>query len=581
MDTLANNFNALGGCYADKGDYDLAIEYHQKTINIRKKIYGEKHSYVSRGIYNVCTCYQDKGDYTSALACFHDALIAAGYTFNEKSIFLNPSLEEYHSELWVILYNKTITFFLIYKHQNQSIKYLQASLSTIRLATDLVSDIRKSYKAESSKHYLANEAAKTYWQAIEIALQTAKTYKSLNEIPQHAEFENIPHTLKGAKNLAFDFTEQAKAALLLSDLKDNEARLSANIPNQLLEKEKQLKIDLNHLDTKITKLQTNNDKKSGEQLDKHQSQHFKLKQQYDTLIEELEKKHPDYHQLKYAVKTASIAEVQQYLTQKGKSVLLSHYLAENQIFIFAITPNDYKIAAIDKPENLNDTIEDLQTAISVGHPDLFVQNATKLFELLLQPVWNLIKNAQNLTIIPHNELYYIPFDVLINQHQMGNVAANDFANLPYLIRNYNISYHYSATLLLHCHKRHRQTDKKTDGFFGLAPVQFNNIGQTPQTQGYVIKNEATKSEKRTLVLKSSRSTAETLRDLNDTETEVKKVYQLFEKKTRKPLPFFTTKPTSKTCKSTLEITNISSFQPTVICKKREKTSFRAYTLHHR
>ncbi|MGB1243693.1 MAG: hypothetical protein ACPG49_14305, partial [Chitinophagales bacterium] len=46
----------------------------------------------------------------------------------------------------------------------------------------------------------------------------------LTQIPQHPEFTNIPYTAEGAKYLAFDFAEQSKAVLLLSNLKDDEAK---------------------------------------------------------------------------------------------------------------------------------------------------------------------------------------------------------------------------------------------------------------------------------------------------------------------------------------------------------------------
>ncbi len=40
---MANSFNNLGSLYNSKWEYEKAIEYHTKALNIRQKVLGNDH----------------------------------------------------------------------------------------------------------------------------------------------------------------------------------------------------------------------------------------------------------------------------------------------------------------------------------------------------------------------------------------------------------------------------------------------------------------------------------------------------------------------------------------------------------
>ncbi len=188
------------------------------------------------------------------------------------------------------------------------------------------------------------------------------------------------------------------------------------------------------------------------------------------------------------------------------------------------------------PPNFSSDITKLQNAIQLGHIEHFVESATQLFDVLLRPIWSSLQLATKLIIIPHGELYYLPFDVLLNQHQITD--SENFEKLPYLIRDFDISYHYSATLLLHSHQRQQQTSTQEDSFFGLAPIQFGEeINQSPK-EGYIVKSSGKQNGCKRRILKSSRNEAAALVDLEETELEVKEVYQLFEQQGKEAIALF-------------------------------------------
>ncbi|MGB1241362.1 MAG: tetratricopeptide repeat protein [Chitinophagales bacterium] len=552
--TVAKTLNTIGACYTDNGTHTLAIPFDQEALTIYQKQFGEKHPEIAKCFNRLGDSYLELENHELSFSYFQKALIALSPSFNQKNTYLNPNLQGYSGGYAFLdaLYGKT-KILLYLSQQNQSLKNLLAALSTIFLATDLVSDIRQGYKTEGAKHTLAEKTAKTYNQAIKIALETAKAYSHLPEIPQHPEFTNIPYTAQGAENLTFRFAEQSKAVLLLSSLKDEEAKFASHIPSELLEKEEELKIDLNYLDKSIATQKAKGDKKDEELLSKFQSQYFKQKQEYDTLIEQFEADYPEYHQLKYSISSASVQDLQNYLRKKDSpttiqqyshstiklykhSAFISYHIAKEKIYIFVITSNDYQITEFQIGNTLSDSIEQLQMAIEVGHTDYFVEAATQLFDLLLRPIWKYVESASHLIIIPHGELYYVPFDVLINQEQITD--ASKFEKLPYLIRSYNISYHYSATMLLHSHKKQQKTGEQIDSFFGLAPIQFQGENTDKKKKGYVVKSGGVQEKSRRRILKSSGNVETALQDLEATEAEVKEIYELFEKQGKEAIALF-------------------------------------------
>ncbi len=559
---VANSLTGMGICYYDSKAYDRAKQYFQKAMSINKKFFGSSHPDLALSFLNIGNCYARKGNYELALSHNQKGLILLAPNFQNKNFYYNPvHFNSTRARELLDIYEEKVNIFLLrYQEQTQNPKDLQAALATIITATEFIAYLRQSHKMEGSKHTLAEKTSDLYDSAIHTSLEVVKMYEQLSEISQYQEFIRLPHTIDGTKTLAFDFSEQCKAALLLSNLKDNEAKASANIPNVLLEREKQLKLEINYLDNNIATEQSKpvlkGAKKNEGVLTNYQSQYFELKQQYHALIKQFETDYPEYYQLKYAVSTASIQDLQSYLSprmnswatdgkKQGKqsnnltikpSIFLSYHIANDKIYIFTITSNDYQITTVEKPSNFSQLVEKLQGDIQLGYVKEFIQSATQLFDVLLQPVWDFLQSVSKLIIIPHGELYYVPFDVLLNQHQITD--TKNFTNLPYLIRDFDISYHYSATLLLHSHRRQLQTSEQADSFFGLAPVHFGGKEGSEKKEGYVVKSSGKQAKRNRRILKSSGNVQEALEDLEETELEVKEVYQLFEEQGKEAIALF-------------------------------------------
>ncbi|MGB0930002.1 MAG: CHAT domain-containing protein [Chitinophagales bacterium] len=360
---------------------------------------------------------------------------------------------------------------------------------------------------------LATNAKEKYDKAIEVALLLSKV-----QAEKEKEYQDI----------AFNFAEQSKALVLLSKFKDVEASSNSNIPSDLLQELKQIRIELNYLNKQ---LKPESSSKTGSQKEL-QSQYFDYKQQYYALIEKLEKEYPDYFHLKYATETVTIPQLQNHL--QSTTAIIEYSIAEHHVFSFFIDKQQIRTHQIVKPSNFDKILLQHQRAINTGSASKFVKTSTQLYEWLIAPFEVLIEDKQRLVFIPDENLHQLCFDTLVNQNTITKIT---FADLPYLIKDFEISHHYSATLLLHIAQKRQHTQKQTDSFLGLAPITFNK--NNTQSTGYIVKSEINSPKKaKPIILKSGGNHEESLMDLEASEVEVKKVFNLFHKQNLESLALF-------------------------------------------
>ncbi|MCL2032826.1 MAG: tetratricopeptide repeat protein [Methanomassiliicoccaceae archaeon] len=70
----AGSYGNVGVAYWSKGDYDEALEYHFKALEIMKKEFGEDHPDTAKSYDNIGVAYNMKGDYDEALDYHFKAL---------------------------------------------------------------------------------------------------------------------------------------------------------------------------------------------------------------------------------------------------------------------------------------------------------------------------------------------------------------------------------------------------------------------------------------------------------------------------------------------------------------------------
>lgn len=267
---------------------------------------------------------------------------------------------------------------------------------------------------------------------------------------------------------AFHHVERARARAFLDLL--TEARVDAQDTTQdLLKRQQELQQRISQLTAQLIKerspeIDKQNQTKVGE-LERSLGQ---ADADLADWLRELRKRNPRYAALKYP-EPITLAETQRMLD--AKTVLLSYSLAEPESFLFAVSRNDFQVKRLPAEKALSAGVQALLAAITDKNnpaPLAYRRQAASLSQQLLQPVSAMLAGKQTLIIVADGALHRLPFEVLL---QPGVPARGDLRELPYLIRQFAISYAPSASVLAQLQKETRARAPKSLIAFGDPSYQ--------------------------------------------------------------------------------------------------------------
>ena len=453
---VGQSYNNIGLCYAEKGDDNRALEYYRKSLAIRLQQLGNEHPLISSSYNNIGNVYSRNRTYVRALKQFQKSLILLVSGFDEQDIYRNPPLEGISSERKLLETLKLKSEVLARLSEQSGKKALDMALATYKVAAELIDKMRTGYKAEGSKLFIEEKFVQMYEKAIETALK-------LYEITQDEIY----------KETAFLFAEKSKASILSQALRETQAKAFGGIPETVLAKERQLRIDLTLYNTQLQMERQKNESQDETKIEDFESRYFTLQTEYNGLIDEIEKNYPRYYDLKYQTKTASVSELQTGLDPQ--TTVVEYFLGERSIYLFTVAKGLFEITTVPKDTLFETQIERLRYGIEKdageGEYELYVTNAHKLYRLLIQPVQHYLK-TKSLILIPDGAIAYLPFEALLTE-EVSDTKSEDYLTLPYLLKRYDISYANSANLLLKLITQSPASPSKD--YLAFAPIFLDSL----------------------------------------------------------------------------------------------------------
>jgi CHAT domain-containing protein len=264
---------------------------------------------------------------------------------------------------------------------------------------------------------------------------------------------------------AWHFIEKSKAMVLLNTLKDADAKVNAQIPAELLEKEYDLRVELLYLERTIVEQEVKRGNERDQAfIDKCRIEQFDYNEKWQQLIAQFEGDYPDYFNLKHQTKLPSINQIRQYLLPQ--TLVINYLIVKQHFYICTLSTTNIQFFRFDKPTNFDQLCEDV---LGYNHKsrNKYFAAAHLLYQLLLAPILSQEYSFTDLLIMPDDKLREIPFETLLIQ---APTHKNTFDNQPYLLHTYHISYHYSAALWHHCEQRAAKKPSRPNSFVGFAPV---------------------------------------------------------------------------------------------------------------
>lgn len=161
-----------------------------------------------------------------------------------------------------------------------------------------------------------------------------------------------------------------------------------------------------------------------------------------------------------------------------RSVLLHYFVGEESSYLFVVNKQGVKIHSLPKSSELAEQVTRLRRSIEGRGPRYlraYQQAATTLYSALLEPAAAALKGKARLLVAPDGPLDLLPFEALLTGNQ-----GTSYADLPYLLRRFAISYVPSASVLADL-QRSRQAVKPGKLFLAFADPSYGGARNTGMT----------------------------------------------------------------------------------------------------
>ena len=194
-------------------------------------------------------------------------------------------------------------------------------------------------------------------------------------------------------------------------------------------------------------------------------------------LDSLQKKIKEQYRVDGAVSHSQTTKTLKQIQQKldARQVVLDYYFYDDECTITFIDHCEFKVATIQwtdqDREQLKLLIDEVRTpfmGLDAGRMGRFSELAVHFYQKLILPFESMI-NHRPLIIVPHRELFFLPFEVLIK----GSKEAVSFKDFNYLVQNCPISYCTSLLLIPESHT----VPLPVKGVTAFAPDYSLAIGQ--------------------------------------------------------------------------------------------------------
>lgn len=431
----------VGRVYLLKDEHEKALLNQKEALQMYISLFGEKHPDVANTYFSIGEIHKAKSEFKVSVEFYQRAIYANLPDQVYSDIYDLPKLENYFNAdiLLRSLQAKAIALGALHFEKSLNVKDLVGAIDTYRTCDDLITIIRRKRLNEQDKLKLGQIAKEVYENGIQLSLILSE--QSLNR--------------KKHLQTAFDFCERSKSSVLLEAITESKAKKFAGIPDQQIVLEDSLKDEISYLEQQLAQQENADNQEMKDLL-------FSYQNTYRAFITSLETNYPEYYKLKYDQSIATIGSVQEHLGDN--SAMLSYFLGDQELYIFTITKKAVKATRKPKGEDFDKLTSALRNAIKYNSKNAFLRTARSLHSLLIP---DLPSNINELIILPDGVLGTLPFESFVDSSD----ESDTYTNAAFLIKDYHISYDYSATLF---NERHADEQQINPQILLIAPISFEN-----------------------------------------------------------------------------------------------------------
>ncbi|MHC5761012.1 CHAT domain-containing protein, partial [Nostoc sp.] len=428
----ATNLNNIGAIYNDLREKQKALRFYNQALPIYRAV-GDRDGEATT-LNNIGAVYNDLGEKQKALQFLDQALPiyhAVGDRGGEASVLNNIGLTYYdlrEKQKALQFLNQALplrravgdrggeaailgNIALLEMNQGN----LQEALNKVEDAIKIIEDLRtKVVSPELRTSYFATKQG---------------YYQFKINLLMHLHKQNLS---KGYDAQALETSDRARARSLVELLTEANANIREGIKPELLERERNLQQKLNALEKQKLELASrpNTEKKIAD-----------IKQQIDKLLDDYQQLRTEirlnsrrYADLKFP-ESLTLKEIQQKILDDD-TLLLTYSLGEERSYLWLVSKTEIHSYELPKRAEIEAQAKQFHGYLkanpnkftSQAATDIGKQSATKLSQMLLQPVAKKLSNKR-LLIVSDGALQYVPFTALpVCQDATCNVSTPLLAN---------------------------------------------------------------------------------------------------------------------------------------------------------
>ncbi len=480
----AQQLASLGSVYTALGDYDKALEHLETALYLARELgdRGIEQEFLS----NLGLVHEKKGVLKEALEAYAEsARLAKGHGDREAEATrlgyagnvyarLGDSAEALRHYEQGLAIAREIGTVAIEAEISNDLAGLQRTLGDIAKSVELsrtalaigetTRNLPVVWRAEAGlaaaleqqgkmddalDHYRrAIESVEAVRGRIEIAEEKAAFFQ--DKVEAYRKVVDLLFRLEEADPMrghameAFQYSERARARAFLDLMAEARVNVEEGIAPELLARQRELGQRLSDIQSQL--IEAHSAKAAPEDLASLERELGRADDDYLSLSREVRRRYPRYAELQYP-EPLGLPEIQKLLGEK--TLLLEYLVGEGGSFLFAIRSQSFKVARLPPAPLLRDEVARLRDAVSRperGALATYVSLARRLYHELVFPAKDLAADAEEILVVPDDILHYLPFELLLKTTP-GSALQGDPSRLPYLVRDYRVSYLPAAGLL--------------------------------------------------------------------------------------------------------------------------------------
>ncbi|MDX2471106.1 MAG: CHAT domain-containing protein [SAR324 cluster bacterium] len=441
---LAASWNNEGILYFKQEKFSDAKSAFEEAVKLQRAL--ELRLDLARTLNNLSIIANRKKDLKGALELVQQAVEALSLTKLSGGFYPNPEQNSVLAPDMMkgFLQNKGgFLKALAVEDPGKKADYLKSAYSSYALSIELIESLRSQIKGEESQQMLMSANIDIYQQLVSILYD-------LGEMEPE----------KGYHEKAFYYAEASRARSFLDQLAEQAAKESLKLPPEIRKREELLKNQVAALDQKIfVELKKPSAERNEKLIEDWQLQKTSFQLDYAKLIEEVEKKFPEFAALKYP-KVYGVELAREKLLN-DKTQVLVYSLGDNRSYGFVLGMTKFKMLLLPPNGDIDALIRRYRVTIKdplvredpeddemvIDGTQSHIVTGIQIFRTILEPLLEAGEpNIKQLILIPDGVLYYLPFETVVAKIHPQN--SGKFAKgREYLLHRYSINYSPSTSVL--------------------------------------------------------------------------------------------------------------------------------------